>query len=860
MRLRRLIPLTFVLALAIWSVATWPLPRQVRTAIPCSSLNPHHHPARHMIPGDHLQLLYRFWLFGDILKGHSPWGTNVYEFNRNNDPARRQPGAYYLPFSLIYAVGAEWLGMPFGWNLAGFVSLWLTFLFTALVVRFYTRDPWQWLAFGALSILFPYRYAALLGGSPTGYAMMWPPLVVLGLEWALRKNRAAGGFLAGLGLFLTCISDLQLFFFTVLLALAWSATLFLACWRNQRPPLATAIVRGLRTLWPVAAALVAAYAYSRHLAHFVSGSAHMASGRSMREVALYSPRLADLFSLDLAANAHGAYLGYAWMLLAIGAVLFHVRSAIIRKSGRDLALTAAWGGALWLVCALALGANGPGNGALYALARRLLPPLQMIRQPARFLTLAPTLIPVLLGMVTAPLFLQLKPRTGRIVLGVFAAAMAFEYARFTQVELCLLDPQQGAYAAVQRDHASRSATPARALALPLWPGDSHWSSLYQYYASLYRIRMLNGYAPVVEQEYQAEVFERFRSLNAGVIGNDQLDALLAMDIHHVLLHEDAFPEIVSPFPIARTLDRLSRHPRLELIERDARVWAFRILEKPQAPAAHPALPCPIQYPARRYYPERQARNAAARVENATAGRGRAVRLNPSFPSIYVAFTSLVGEDGVYWLMRARGQGRLAVRTQGGDRDWQSQDHAVESDEWTWLAVPAASQPDYSTGHVFIQWVAGEMEIDYVCLTTAGTPLEAMTLAPACFFRAGQADPGSGSVLFEPGRDAMGRVFYGPRLPFVAGHYRVELHYESEAPAGAFLGTWVLEKPESATARSVEVRAGGTPAVLDLELSDGVPVVFSFDFAAEHPIRLVSVRVDPAAGSTLHPEGVNREGL
>lgn len=843
MTARRITVLALALTLAAWAAVTWPLPRYVRTAIPNSSLNPHDQPPRYMIPGDHLQLLYRFWLFGDLLKGHSPLGKNVYEFNRHNDDERHLPGAYYLPFSLVHVIGAEGFGTPFGWNMTGFVSLWLTYLFTALIVRFYTKDPWRILIFSALAVLFPYRYHALLGGSPTGFAMVWPPMVVFGLEWAIRERRTAGGLLAGLGLFLNIISDLQLFFFTFLLAVAWGAVLFTLRWRGERQRFFTAVVQGVRALWPVAIGLVAAYAYSRHLARYIAGSEHMAEGRSMREVALYSPTLRNLLSLNIVENDHGVYMGYAWMVLALAAGLFVLGRAVRGGAWKPLCVAAAWAVLLFGLYALALGANGPRGGALYVLARRLLPPLQMIRQPARFLTLAPTLIPVMLAAVSAPLFLHLKQRTGRIVLGVFAAVMTIEYARHTQAELCLLDPEQGAYAAVRKDHERRSDTPVRAMAIPLWPGDSHWSSLYQYYSTLYRIRMLNGYSPVVEQDYYRDVFERFRSMNAGVISDDQLDALLAWDIRYVLLHEDAFPEIVSPFPVAHTLNRLAGHPRLDMLARDGRVWAFRILETARPDAAPALLDCPVRFPSRRYNPERHPRNAGARVRDETGIDRGFVKLNEDHPSTYIARTSLVGQEEVFWLMRVRGHGKLAVRAQGDDVDWESDVHSVRSDEWTWIAVSARELPDYSVGHVTVQWVDGDLHIDYVCFTTAPSPFTTVTISPACFYRAGRTEPETGAVFVEPDRDVMGRIFYGPRLPFEAGPYRVELRYESDAPEGAFLGTWVIELPEHTIYQSVPVHAGETVAALDLELTDPVPVVFSFHFAAEHPVRLEAVRVE-----------------
>lgn len=854
MKVRWLAPLTFALTALLWALTTWPLPLCLRQAIPCSALNVQRQPPQYMVPGDHLQLLYRFWLFSDFMEGHSPFGTDLYEFNRHNDAARRQPGAYYyLPFSFVYFLGAKWLGTAAGWNLTGFLSLWLTYLFTVLLLRFYAEDDWRPLVFGALAILFPYRYLVLLGGSPTGFAMLWPPLVVCGLEWGLRTGRAAGGAVAGLGLVLACFTDLQLFFFTLLLAGGWGAALFLIRWRKERRPPAQALARGCSALWLLVPALLAAYAYSRQVAHYIAGSAHLASGRTLAEVAVFSPGLKHLFSLHVADNARGAYLGYAWVLLAIAGAVHSVRAAIVRKSGRGLVPPLCWGALLGMIVVLAMGAHGPKDGALFDLVRRILPPLKMIRQPARFLTLAPTLLPVMLAVVTAPLFRQMSGRAGRILLGAFAVAMVCEYVRMTNVELCLLDTRQGAYEAVASDRAGSADAPPRALALPLWPGDSHWSSSYQYYASLYRIRMLNGYAPVVDNDYYQNVFQRFRGLNAGAVADDQLDALLALDIPYLLLHANSLPESVSPFPAAHTLNRLLAHPRLDLLGRDRDVWAFRIRATPRPAATAPTFACPVAFPARRYHPEHSPTNAAACVPDAASPRQRVVRLNQAFPSTYLGRTSLVAADGVGWLLRVRGHGQLAVRTKIDAMESRSEARAVAADDWIWLALPTPGLPAYAVADVDLQWLAGDLEIDYACFTTAQTPLRGQSFAPACFFRAGEADPATGAVLLQPDRDPKGRVFYGPRLPFFPGRYRAELHYESEAPAGALLGTWTLEQPENMLVDATEVRAGGDTAILDVALAGDAPATFVFLFAAEHPIRLLEVRVEPADAA-----GANRE--
>lgn len=89
---------TLPLTLVVWALFTRPLTPIAEKAIACSASNYHAAPLRVMVPGDHLQLLHRFWLLGDVLRGNGQWETN--------DAERHQAGACYVPLTMIYAAGA----------------------------------------------------------------------------------------------------------------------------------------------------------------------------------------------------------------------------------------------------------------------------------------------------------------------------------------------------------------------------------------------------------------------------------------------------------------------------------------------------------------------------------------------------------------------------------------------------------------------------------------------------------------------------------------------------------------------------------------------------------------------------------
>ena len=261
---RRVCFFSFVISLCIWTWFSWPLPRYVAFGIPASA---HIEPAevQPLIPGDHLQFMYYCWLAGDMVFGKTPLFCNLYEFNtgesfakpsglprsaialrdgesaevpsaqsprdeggnhqtakEDNEKSGYRPDAYYFPFSLVYALSALSGGRAFGWNITGFISLWLTFFLTWLLIRRYTNETWLAACAALIAITLPFRWINLCGGSPAGFAMMWIPAIFLGIDLAVRDGRSAGGMLAGFSLLFASWTDTHVFFFGALAAPFWA--------------------------------------------------------------------------------------------------------------------------------------------------------------------------------------------------------------------------------------------------------------------------------------------------------------------------------------------------------------------------------------------------------------------------------------------------------------------------------------------------------------------------------------------------------------------------------------------------------------------------------------------------------------
>ena len=259
---------------------------------------------------------------------------------------------------------------------------------------------------------------------------------------------------------------------------------------------------------------------------------------------------------------------------------------------------------------LAMAQRGPMQGIVLRATRKLIPPFRMVRQPIKVFCLLPTLLAPLFAWMLSEIAARRRGGDSRqpsVAVGSHRAALALTLAlplvcvipvaRSMRAGTCVLPREpSGAYAAAVADARARGETP-RALVLPIWPGDSAWSSVYQFHAVASGLRMVNGYAAVKTPGYVEEVFGRFQTVTQGELTDDDLAVLARYGVNTIILHEDLFPEKVSPAPVGTTLRRLLAHPALELVAQDGPVWAWRILPTSAAASSAP-LPTSASAPSR----------------------------------------------------------------------------------------------------------------------------------------------------------------------------------------------------------------------------------------------------------------------
>lgn len=840
----------FLICAVLFLWITWPL-GQYFDAGKVSSHRPEIGPPRQVIAGDHLQLMYHFELLEGFLTGETPWFHNLYEFNTGDDTATRFVDFYYLPFSLIYALFSMSGHSAAGWNAASFLSV----LFGAWGMWRLTgcfRPPRMiQVAATLVGAALPYRWLTLLHGSPTGFAMMYVPWILYGLHRSIVGSRISGGWVAGVGLLLAGWGDIHTFFFSALMVPPWCMFCFLL---QETPRLRPAeigkLAKALSGFLLMGLVVVLQVGFIRGQ---LSGGT-MDKGRSVEEVALFSPPAEALLDPDPDHPWNRIYLTFsALAILAFGTVWLTRRFLSAPRGAKPVKSLLAFLALLLVAAGMTALSLGPsislewGPGFWNALCT-LIPPYEMIRQPAKIFSGLTTL----LGLVLVIPFAEQRfiSRWPTVIAGFLSLAFLVEVSGRIDPTISLLDGGNDAYAAIL-DTADNHEEVPRALAIVLWPGDSHWSSLYQYYAVRHRLRLVNGYRPNVPEGYQEDIFLPFSPLNQGWADDALLDRLLGKGIRYLLLHEDAFPEQVSPFDVGQTLSRLLAHPRIRLLEQDHAVWSFEVLEQKDPTAsvstgwsgqASSSMLWPLAYDGPK--PD-SGLDPVVPQPDTTALRGHFARLTPDGSPLTIAPYPTFYRDGLSLYVRLRGQGNLEVQFDYSDADTVIEDE-FDTREWTWHRFPFPAFTGFQDQIITqIRCVEGALELD-AALMTQGEPFSGLKegdthfLPAPSLFHAGHTDLETSSVILTPSHVPYDEVVYGPRLPLPPGRYRATLLLKTEATE-AHLGEFRLRDPQRDATDPVPV-TGREPAELEFTVTQSLPVVFAFRYFRSAPLSLQGIRI------------------
>jgi hypothetical protein len=308
------------------------------------------------------------------------------------------------------------------------------------------------------------------------------------------------------------------------------------------------------------------------------GDSIVGKGRTWQEVTSYSPEIIDLFKRFNASTEGFIYPGWlpAVLLLFLLVEIFLAPAAWSRAERWRFCF---FSGILISSYAIALGAYFDPVLPVYRFMYDYFPFFKYPRDPARIIFLSFLCWGIIVAFGLEGIRRLLHDRMpGRrtwpgIVLAAAAALVLWDYHPQKKIGLSRLDEGNPVYQALSRLPAKNPVV----MGLPLFPGDSHQSSLYEYYMTQSRVPMVNGYSPVVAKRYVEEVFWPLIDLNVGEISRKDYEHLRQLGVTHLVHHQELYFFKVSPFSGHLAYKNLMDSPYLKLIMTNMEQSLFEVL-------------------------------------------------------------------------------------------------------------------------------------------------------------------------------------------------------------------------------------------------------------------------------------------
>jgi hypothetical protein len=498
---RRPLALVTVLYAAAAVAATWPAIGSFGSAFIASGGDGYGEPPA----GDHLQAVYRLWLVGhQLANGAAPW-EDPYSFQPFAEPQTVLAG---WPFGLLYWPLGALFGPVVAWNLLLLGTIVAAGLLTYLWLRALDLGPWAAAIGGLAFAVAPYRLDQSASGHLLGWAALFLPLALLGIERArmastARRAHGWGALTAAALASIPLSGQLHLALGAVPFVLAYALV------RRRRIPL----------LWSAAGALAAAAVGLVVRYTLIAGSAED-QGRSLAEVRKFQAEWADLFNRwHRPGSEEFVYFGWLTPVLAVVGVV------VLWRSRRWLAVLL--GLAAVVPILLALGTNLPTYSALW----HAFPPLRFPRVPERFMPIADLALAALLAFAVA----ELVRRVGRRGMAVAAGLLVLVALDLgaQPVSATAADPDNAAYGAL--------SGPGRILDLPLFDPGIHYGSVYDYYELQEPRERPQGYNTLAPRSAYSFAFT-YNRIGCGVWESGDEETLERFGVQSILLHRGVYEQ------------------------------------------------------------------------------------------------------------------------------------------------------------------------------------------------------------------------------------------------------------------------------------------------------------------------------
>lgn len=606
-------------------------------------------------------------------------------------------------------------------------------------------------------------------------------------------------------------------------------------------------------------------------------------GRTLHDVKLYSAHLQDLF-----IPTRSLYIGLipiSFGILFLCYLLYRAgwSQKAWQKPNPNLPLYAMIAVVLLVSQALAMGL-ALGNHSLYILFYHYMPFFNIPRVSERILSVTILALACVMAGVAHNI---IRRRHGRfwtvgcsIVFLLLTVIQLKSYTITTPMAVTDLQQIEGGYQYIKENIGDGVL-----LELPLWPGDSHQSSVYEYYTTLDKVKRVNGYTPLVSQEYISTVFAPLHSLDRGELDENQYNLLRRLNVKYITAHEhrDIFTAKVSPYSPVTTVRRLTNSPYLEYLgpwsilnkkydKIHERLNVFRVKEDVSSSDQNTYYTMPVIYrPGSRLRQQTGTitfdSSIGRKVYNAVPGRDKpgALVFGP-----YESFFS--GKYSCYFRIKCSGnsKGKIGarievVRSPGGEQEILA------------LAEPADVHPNQGYRDYYLDFEITKRERLEFRVYYSGTDeisLDKIVVAKKrknevkSFLEAEKMVGETGRIVSveeasgqkvieaEPGKDLPGRIVYGPDMKYDRGHYTAFFHLrrpnsllssEMIETAGAVVLTITGHQGSSVFARqaipSSGLRGDKFKRIrMDFSLSEAEEVDFTVRFTNKTAIQLDGIEI------------------
>jgi hypothetical protein len=327
----------------------------------------------------------------------------------------------------------------------------------------------------------------------------------------------------------------------------------------------------LRCFWPLFLCMALAASGMMYIKKKSFDSSSISRGRELSEVFLFSPGLSDIAK---PVNGDAAKYVYPGMFAAsAGMISLMLFFAALRRK-RQLEKTDVsfffFLPVFLLSYMLSFGPN-ISMPPLYGFVRKAVPFFSFIRSPIKMILFSALSLAFLVGML--PAFLKRKTAFYLALMFIF-----IEYLYCCRLGITFLPDRNNRVLQSLKDGKKSG----KVLYVPLWPGDSSWTSRYQIYSIMTDRYMVNGYNPVVNQEYIHNIFYPLYMVNMGRMARSDWSLLSSLGVTDVVLDRSAFPRKVSPFPFDFSLSGLKSSPLLTMEDSDDYLYLFGLAKQPVA--------------------------------------------------------------------------------------------------------------------------------------------------------------------------------------------------------------------------------------------------------------------------------------